>query len=150
MEREIKKLDIFYYHFSEGENRWNKHGILVAHRKRDGKWRFNDTYWRQFLPDGEYGWYEEDDVKEKITYFGNVKRIKEVSEHEAEHYEPKDILFIPIGGRSDGYYVRKSAKKNKHYMIRQLIGEIKGLKGDIDRNIRKIVDKEKALDKIKI
>jgi hypothetical protein len=143
---QIKKGDIFYYLFDEEENRHCKHGILVAHYKKNRKWRFNDTYWGKFNPDGEYGWYDENEIKNKIIYFGNTKQLKEINEYESYHYEDKDVLFIPIGGGSESWYVKKSAKKNIQYIRNQLLKEIEGLKNEINWNIRKIVEKEIKLE----
>jgi predicted glycosyltransferase len=141
-ERQIKKYDIFRYSFKKEETQWCRHGILVAHYKKDGVWMLNDTYWGKFAPDSSYGWHREDEVRDRIKYFGNVKHIREISSREANHYEDKDILHIPIGGGSEGWFVRTSAKANISYMIGQLHEEVERERRNINWAIKAIVEKE--------
>ena len=135
---ELKLNMIFRY----GAGAWCRHGLATV-----VQWGNHlvatDTYWRDpnmhMLSPTELAAAE---------LLGNLDDYRKSSRDECDTYLDEDVIFIPIGGTSEKWFVRASAKPDKARTVQQLDWKIESAESKIRSTQRELKELRQKRDDI--
>ncbi len=133
---EIKEYEVYEF-IGDDIPKWCFHNILIVKRNPSGIICFEDTYWGTKI-------FTIDDIQKKgwrlKKICDDIREMKKISKREFEFYRDEDKLYIPIGGGSEQFFVKKSAKKDPKkvkkilkYTIQSLQVKINNYKMDLEK-----------------
>lgn len=108
---------------------WCKHGIVQIAEKRDGGLLAVDTYWGEYGCDG----YQRipSEIERYLTFVIDIADCRKSHRDEYEIYSDADRCYIPIGGGSEKFLIRKDAKPDLERHAEWLKRKIAELEADI-------------------
>ena len=125
---------------------WCRHGLVKIVQNNAGKQFAVDTYWNDWSSNGTYWPVEE--VQDRLEFIINLDECHTTTRREWEQYADSDKTYIPAGGRSEKFLVRKSAKPVLTKQVEQLEGEIRSLRSTIEHSIHQIARKEQEISEL--
>ena len=128
---------------------WCRHGMLTiqtAKSELKGEYFIGvDTYWGDKSDRMTSNWWPWDEIAGHVDFVLDLNKAKEVHRELFETFEDKDRAWIPQGGRSERFYVLKTAKPSVALQIEQIKISIRHSKERIQTETWNIERKEKEL-----
>lgn len=124
------------YRYREGAG-WCRHGLVVIRNigtTEKPDLVAVDTYWGYEPNHGalERNFYQAEKVKDKLEFIIDLSACRNSNEHEFQQYEEGDRAYIPMGGGSARWLVRRDAKPSIDLQLRQLNAEAEAEKRKIE------------------
>lgn len=108
--REPKEGEL--YELKDGHG-WCRHGLVTIHAHPRHGLIAADTYWGgPRFGAFEDNWHLVDHVRDRLTFLLDLNTARKSHKDECEVYADEDRAYIPIGGVSERFYVRKDARPN--------------------------------------
>lgn len=122
---------------------WCSHGISrIATDSWGVLWAY-DTYWGSFGPDRRRALVSESYGELRLILDLNAAR--RVDREVFERYRDEDRAYIPVGGGSEEFWVRKGVAPDSQRVIQQLKQQIDDLRSDIAHKRARLAEKEALL-----
>ena len=132
-----------------GTHGWCRHGKVVMQMDGDNLTGV-DTYWGRRVDGLTKDWYTVEEMQAKgATFIIDLNTARKVFREEFETYDDADRAYIPIGGSSEKYYIRKGAQPSIQRLIEQTESELRTALYKIESGTRDANRLTKELDALR-
>ena len=137
------------YRYPEGAG-WCRHGLVVVLNvgtKDKPDLIAVDTYWGMSPNYGalERNFYQAEKVKDKLEFVIDIAACRDSNDHEFLQYDEADRAYIPAGGGSARWLVRKDARPSIDLQLKQLYSEVARAESAIESAIYEIKRKHEEI-----
>ena len=137
------------YRYPDGAG-WCRHGLVVVLNvgtaDKPDLIAVN-TYWGTAPNYGalERNFHSAEKIKGKLEFVIDLSACRDSNEHEWLQYDEKDRAYIPNGGGSARWLVRKDARPSIDLQLKQLYSEVARAKSQIESAICDIAGKHEQI-----
>ncbi len=139
---DVKIIEHGLYRLKDGGG-WCRHGLIRVIRREDAGLIAVDTYWHASYSVRDF--YDPETIKDRLEFIIDLSKCRKTVEHEWTQFADKDRTYIPMGGGSAQWLVRKDAKPFPARQIEQLEFELERLRSKMETAKWDIERKENEL-----